>query len=556
MIYPCYLSTDFEVSDFSGGESKKFDDLHAALNYLIQLTAAADIVCYTLLNEIGETILHDMLSAGCEVYAKKDGIPKFFDDLDKIPRGMVYNATSKNISDIGIKWIKRGGKLHLINAVNICEYAPDSPEDVGNCLKWYRANCSPDYAVSGASYAFGVFRRMVNQSRFPALPDSIFETLQAGIVGGWNYVNKAGEVVKNVTTLDKNSMYADFLRNSYLPYGLPVQVGSIETPEELMEYADNLPADKFSFIDFDACLLDLKEGAFPFLTDTRTHLFNPTKYLTSTAVVNKFMTTGYVKLPFAQTGLTPEEYEQRHNIKPVRFVLTVPEFNLMRECYTVHITAINAVLEFSADNTIFRDFVDNFYSLKAAANDDKCARYCAKKCLTSVLGKFCKNKQFEITLYRLPEGDQDGLQSEITYQATKGSYLPIYVATVSLARVAIINDAMRCGSESFCYSDTDSLHITGATPDGLPVGAGLGEYKIEHKSSRAIYIKHKAYILQDAETGAYTVHVAGMQRATAAWLADGLKTGAIDLAEVKAGYNFDAPDNHGEILHFGFHADL
>lgn len=536
----CFLDSKNNITWFKGDskEVKACETLHYALNYLITLNELYDITVYTPLNDSGEKIIHDLMMAGCVVLAKSNRIPKFVDDLHGKKKMMVYNATKKNISDMAVSWQGKG-IIHLINSVNICEYAPDSADDVRFCVEWFKLHCGGADKVSGAAYAFDAFKKTVDFSSFPTLPEDLYNTLSAGIVGGWNYINPVyeGKVVENITVLDKNSMYADFLRHCYLPFGLPVNSPVINTDSELLDYIHELPRDKFVFIDADIKLFSLKPGCYPFITDTRTHLFPPNKYLSDTGVVNPF-----------DKDSTPE-------YMPIEVVLTAPEYKLMAECYDYELTKVNQVITFNAAADMFKRYIDTFYAEKAAAADSPAARYCAKKCLTSVLGKFCKPLQFEVTLYSIDRDNPDSLTSEIVYQPTKGSYLPVYVAAVSLARVDIIRDAISCGA-GFCYSDTDSLHITGEVPEDLPISNDLGCFKIESEASRAIYIKRKAYILQLEVSGEYKIKIAGMQGATAEWLNNQLTGGNIGLSELRAGFHFTAPDNHGELLEFTFHADI
>lgn len=545
----CFLTNNYVFVNLSGFEFKPergnitCSDLKQALNFLTSWSKKTPVVVYCDLNKLGEDIISSLLSTDIKVLAKADGQPKFTNDLyDVKGRFMVYNATRKNISEIAYKY--DGLVVHFINSVNVCEFAPDDPKEVISCVRWFMANCIDKVKVSGASYAWDCFKGEFDNFKelFPKLPEGIIDMMQAAVVSGWCYVNpeyKNKGIDEPVEVIDKNSMYASELAYSYMPYGLP-EVDIKDLPNGLEEVLEDTRY--FYFIDADIRLLGLKKGCFPFLTDTRTHHFLPTVYLSNTAVdVTNSRLVGAYKEKY-----DPLDWIAKNNILPVRFVLTEAEYSLMKECYYFQVERVNRVLGFKKSDTLFRSFMEKFYRLRKGNEVDN---YCSKKVLVSVLGKFMHGNEFETLIYSKP--DKDSLQSEVINSSSSASYLPLYVACLSLARCSTIHDALEYGKH-FVYADTDSVHHTGKTLQDI--GTGLGQYKLERMAERSIYIKKKAYINECQ--GSHIIKMSGMQAATNAFLKSKLDAGELDLSEVKSNFSIDAPDNNGEMLRITIRKEL
>lgn len=182
--------------------------------------------------------------------------------------------------------------------------------------------------------------------------------------------------------------------------------------------------------------------------------------------------------------------------------------------------------------SLFRDYVDHFYSLRLQmkANGDHRQAF-VKILLNSLYGKFgsrdrCERVEDPESMTKLMEEegwrdrwevkpwssrDDDGFYL-VSLEPTikpRCNFFPVAAAITSYARVRLQEAIHACAEAGFpvVYCDTDSVHIAGLTPDSvvpLSLGSALGQWDLESADGEsvvpsAVYWERKAYSWFDVE---------------------------------------------------------
>lgn len=300
---------------------------------------------------------------------------------------------------------------------------------------------------------------------------NVGEYILKSYYGGFVYVNpeKKEKIVKNGHTLDVTSLYASVMHSksgiSY-PIGMPCFGTGY-----YMDHITN-PNNKYVFQRF-RCSFRLKPGKLPFIRAKNTYLYNSRECLTT-------------------SDITYHDYVIEH---PLTLTLTQSELGLFLDHYDVYGLEYLDYVYFYSVCGIFDEYVNIWYNKKKTAKS-KVERTISKLMLVNLYGKFCSklDSSFKVPYFN-DEKDCISFYEEEAMENIPG-YIPIGSAIVSEARVWHIKHCQIAHDQGiFDYSDTDSMHIDGEIPDGIPIADDeLLTYKIESSWAEAWFQHPKRYI--------------------------------------------------------------
>jgi hypothetical protein len=304
--------------------------------------------------------------------------------------------------------------------------------------------------------------------RFPELDKDTDMSLRKGYFGGWCYVNPLVQdrILGAGHVYDVNSLYPYAMHGRVFPCGEP--------HESDRPFADVLRSDTPFFVRFEASFT-LKEGCFPFLQEGR-HIFGESTHISD----------------------CPQGME---------LTLSRPDFELFEECYDIDTMDVLEVWTFDGVSKPFDAYIDKWYNTKQQAGRDgnKALRQFAKLMLNNLYGKFAQSpvghaKNFDV---------EDGYVVSTDYMDERtGGYIPVGAYITAYARGVTVR-AANANHESFCYSDTDSIHLS-APAKGIDVDPyRLGAWDNESDYTAARFVRQKTYIEIDANSGEADVKAAG-----------------------------------------------
>ena len=173
------------------------------------------------------------------------------------------------------------------------------------------------------------------------------------------------------------------------------------------------------------------------------------------------------------------------------------EFNLFLEQYDVSdLTFLDGCL-FSARKGIFDEYIDKYFKLKSET-DDPVLRMICKLMLNNLYGKFATTPD---SSFKFLEMGEDGLlhyRTQRQNDKTPG-YIACGSAITAKARCFIIR-AAQANYDTFCYCDTDSLHLACKPEEakGVVIAKNkLCTFKIESRWEKGIFIRQKSYMEQE-----------------------------------------------------------
>lgn len=304
--------------------------------------------------------------------------------------------------------------------------------------------------------------------RFPELDPEMDLELRKGYFGGWCYVNPKiqDRVLGPGHVYDVNSLYPYAMHGRVYPCGHPHDTDR--------SFADVARSDTPYFVRFEAAF-HLRDGCFPFLQHGR-HIFGEQTHITD----------------------CPEGME---------LTLCRPDFELFMECYETEYINVIKVWTFDAVESPFDTYIDKWYTTKQEATHtgNKVLRQFAKLMLNNLYGKFAQSpvghaKMFEVS---------DGYVTSTEYMdERKGGYIPVGAYITAYARGVTVR-AANANHETFCYSDTDSIHLS-AKAKGIDVDPyRLGAWDNESDYTAARFVRQKTYMEIDAKTGEPDIKAAG-----------------------------------------------
>lgn len=316
-----------------------------------------------------------------------------------------------------------------------------------------------DVKMTIGSFALSEYKKTLGKEAFLRYfpPPEYDPDIRKSYRGGWVYVseNCKGKNVKSGLVFDVNSLYPSVMYEKPLPYGEGVFFeGQYQENKSFPLYTQLL-----------TCAFKLKKGKLPMIQ------VHGSSY---------FMDTEYVKESNVEIALN----------------LTSVDLALFVECYDVYNIEYISGYMFRQSNTMFRDYIDKWISIKnqATLTGNKAMRTIAKLFLNSLYGKFASSP---VVQSKFPELLDDG---SIHYmlgakENRKPVYLPVGTFITAWARDKTIRAALAMG-DRFLYADTDSLHIRGyEIPKELDVDhVRLGAWKHEGIFDKAKYLRAKAYM--------------------------------------------------------------
>lgn len=298
--------------------------------------------------------------------------------------------------------------------------------------------------------------------------------------GGFNYLNleNACGILSDGIVLDVNSLYPFIMNTKPIPWGEPVP------------FKDKIPATAmderhYYFVRISA-KFNLKEGFLPFLTIRNNKLYRHGEALT---------TSDYIAPDGRRSSSFIDDDGNLVEIKP-EFVLSRTEYELFHQVYDVQDEQILDGVLFRTVRSAFRQTVMHHYNGKLSAEKQgkNSERRIHKMIMNALAGTLAKEASHVSVKISYDDNGYINCEDFVTMSQSK-SYIHMASAILSYAR-AYIYELAQNNKERFIYSDTDSLHLKGIDiPTGINIGEGLGQFKVEKKFYRAIYIKRKAYIM-------------------------------------------------------------
>lgn len=309
---------------------------------------------------------------------------------------------------------------------------------------------------------------------FPKLDLSIDEELRTAYKGGWVYCEPNKQYpnpdVGKGYVIDVNSLFPYVMYDRPMPYGVPVFFeGEYVYNEDYPIYIARIRAD-----------FTIKEGHLPTVSPKGSGL--------------RFCAAEYVE---DSQGL-------------VELVLTSVDLELLKAHYHIHEIEYVCGYMFRASTELFKSYIDFWMEVKS--NSVGGERQLAKLMLNNLYGKFGKNPDVTGRTAILEDGAvRYKLKDK---EMSEPCYLPVAEFTTAYARDYTIRTAQKL-RPFFCYSDTDSIHLTDCElSDIIKVveihETKLGAWALEAEFTRARFIRPKRYI--EEVDGKPKVTCAGLSR--------------------------------------------
>ena len=287
----------------------------------------------------------------------------------------------------------------------------------------------------------------------PRLDEEVDNNLRLAYRGGFTWINP---IYKNKETsdgivLDINSLYPFIMRNFDMPVGVPVWTTGQPGPDDY-------------FVCHIAVTATLKPNHIPCISNINNSISGAT-----TIIVNEYL----------------------ENLESADIWLTNFDFELLTQNYDIEALEYYGAYVFKKQSGMFDTFIDVHYEIKRQTTGAK--RQLSKLMLDSLYGRFGIKTNKKTTVPSLIDNKlvfNDGK----TLEDRTLRYLPIAIFITSIARWAIISDALDI-FDRLIYVDTDSLHLVGTDiPEGFDISDKLGDYKIEAIFKKALYVGLKTYI--------------------------------------------------------------
>jgi len=293
--------------------------------------------------------------------------------------------------------------------------------------------------------------------------------------GGWCYLAKGKEnkTYTNGTTADVNSLYPSMMSsesgNRY-PIGKP----SFWRGNTIPDVA--IGNDRYYFVRVKTRFY-IKENMLPFIQIKSSFLYKGTEALETSDVYDP------------KTGQYYTHYKDKdgnlHDTR-VELVLTMTDYQLMKEHYELVDFEILDGCWFYAQVGIFDEYIDKYKKIKLESKG--ALRELAKLFLNNLYGKMASSMDSSFKLAYVKDDKSIG-------------FLPVGSAITSYARNFTIRAAQKnyhgVSERGFIYADTDSIHCD-LQPDEI-VGIKVHDkdfccWKLESCWDKAVFTRQKTYI--------------------------------------------------------------
>lgn len=296
---------------------------------------------------------------------------------------------------------------------------------------------------------------------FPIIPDDWDDEIRRAYRGGFTYTNPkyAKRLVGPGHVYDVNSLYPSMMRMRPLPYGMP------QRQEELPESG--------LFIVYANVSFKLKPDMLPCIQLKNNIKFIGTEYL--------------------------------HEAKNVDLGMTSVDLALYRDHYDFTIHTIHYVYTFNSTTGIFDQYTDKWKKIKEESSGG--VRVIAKLYLNSLYGKFGTR--------RTVTGKHPTLRDNhvVLMKAEHEERDPVYTAMACFITAWARDFTIRACQEnynSFCYADTDSMHLLAEARGIIEHPTDFGAWKREADFEVGVYNRAKQY--GERINGVDEIHVAGLPK--------------------------------------------
>lgn len=289
--------------------------------------------------------------------------------------------------------------------------------------------------------------------KLPRLSEQVDKDLRYAYRGGFTWCNP---VFKNKKlgrglVLDVNSLYPYIMRSFPMPIGYPTWI-------------EHEPSSDDYYVAHVCVTGSLKPNHVPCVSN----MFN------SDHGADSIVTNEYLDELFS-----------------TELWLTNFDIDLLLKNYDIDELHYYGAYVFTTESGLFNNFIDYHYEIKRTSFGAK--RTLSKLMLDSLYGRFGIKTDKKTSLPSIVDNKLTFIDGNILEDRTL-RYLPIAIFITSIARWAIISDALDV-MDRLVYVDTDSLHLIGDDiPDGFDISDKLGDYKIEARFTRARYVGLKTYI--------------------------------------------------------------
>lgn len=400
--------------------------------------------------------------------------------------------------------LEKGHEALRVNADReLIDYCLDDCRIVRAAMQYYRQCVSEMMdgrdgwlTAASTSYNLGLehlYREGMSRAAIKAaLPDCLESEgfpawLREGYKGASPLLDPAlaGEVVRNVSVLDVNSMYPYQICTKPLPYGRPMRFGEDLWPRVLA--SGSLWVVK--------CLIEA-------------------------AVKPGHRATWLLKRRDGDGKLLTESIDDARD--GTWSVMTDVDFRMLMRDYDLKSLVFLEGVGFRSRTGMFEGYMRRWYDVKAWAKEhqDPAKAQFAKMLLNSFYGKFGANPQADDYMYLM--GDEGVLRTECvgTRIDAHPKYLPVAMWTTAYARDMISEACNAIGWDNVVYTDTDSVHVHGMPAEeavrrleeaGMRCSSwSLGAWDLEERDvPTAIYIRPKGYAHGDAQERITSIKMAG-----------------------------------------------
>lgn len=401
--------------------------------------------------------------------------------LDMEYKGLRYAGC--RISDEEMEYIK--------NDVLVLKEALEYMFDQGHKKLTIGSNCLEEYKnlLGGESYFKFFFPNLyeISIDSTTYTQETAGDYILKSYKGGWCYLveEKANRVYHNGITADVNSLYPSMMHSesgNVYPYGEPTFWSGNFIPDEAI--GDN----RYYFIRIRTRFY-VKDNYLPFIQIKGNFMYKPNECLRTSDYHN------------AKSGKYYKYYIDRNGKKNdtrVTLTMTMTDYKLFLEHYTVTDFEILSGCWFKAITGLFDDYINKYKEIKTNATG--ALRTLAKLFLNNLYGKFAStpDSSFKVIYLR---GDQSIGYIDQDEADKKPGYIAVGSAVTSYARNFTIRSAQKNyhgkDKPGFIYADTDSIHCD-LSPDqliGIPVHpTNFCCWKLESSWNEAIYARQKTYI--------------------------------------------------------------
>lgn len=298
--------------------------------------------------------------------------------------------------------------------------------------------------------------------------------------GGWCYLKKGKEctIIEGGVTADVNSLYPSVMHSesgSIYPFGRPTFWSGNYIPDEALEER------RYYFIRIKT-KFDIKPNHLPCIQLKGDYLYKQNEWLEHSDIRN-------------EEGTLIRYVDKDGNLvdRRVTLTLTMTDFNLIKEHYTLTDLEILDGCWFKAKSGIFDDYIDYYKHIKI--NSKGAARTLAKLFLNNLYGKMAASKDSSFKVGVLRDDGSIGFFTVPEYNK-KAGYIAVGSAITSYARNFTIRAAQK-NYDSFIYADTDSIHCNCKADEliDIPVHpTDFCHWKLESYWDIGWFVRQKTYI--------------------------------------------------------------